>query len=283
MYTVLDCQDLAPQIKLFRVHAPAIAQKAQPGQFVIVSVDERSERIPLTIADWEREKGEIAIVVQEVGVSTRKLSSLNVGDQILHLSGPLGNPSDTSHHSTVAVVCGGVGTAAAHPVAKAFKDQGDEVITIMGARNKDLLILENEMKNVSDQLYVSTDDGSKGQKGLVTDVLKSLIAQGTQPDSVFTVGPPVMMRAVTEVTKPCCIKTVVSLNPIMVDGIGMCGACRVCVGGQTKFACIDGPEFDGHQVDFNELINRLRMYKSEERLALSHYENNGNMSSRSES
>ena len=276
MYTVLDRQSLAPQINLFRVHAPVIAQKAQPGQFVIVNVDEKSERIPLTIADWEREKGEITLVVQEVGVSTRKLSSLNVGDKILHLSGPLGNPSDTSHHSTVAVVCGGVGTAAAHPVAKALKDQRDEVITIMGARNKDLLILEDEMKNASDQFYVSTYDGSKGRKGLVTDVLRSLIAQGTQLDSVFTVGPPVMMRAVTEVTRPCCIKTTVSLNPIMVDGIGMCGACRVCVAGQTKFACIDGPEFDGHQVDFNELINRLRMYKSEEQVALSHYENNGN-------
>lgn len=263
---------MAPQVKLLRVRAPTIAGKAKPGQFVIICVDERSERIPLTIADWERETGEITFVVQEVGVSTRKLGALNIGDQILHLSGPLGNPSDISHHSSVAVVCGGVGTAAAHPVAKAFKDQGDEVITIMGARNKDLLILEDEMKNASDQLYISTDDGSKGQKGLVTDVLKSLIAQGTQVDSVYTVGPPVMMRAVTEVTRPCGIKTVVSLNPIMVDGIGMCGACRVCVGGQTKFACIDGPEFDGHQVDFDELISRLRMYKSEEKLALQRYE-----------
>jgi ferredoxin--NADP+ reductase len=227
--------------------------------------------VPLTLVDWDNAKGDITLVFQEIGVSTRKLGSLGVGDELLHLLGPLGNSSDLSHHSTVAVICGGVGTAAAYPVARAFKDKGDEVISIMGARNKNMLILENEMKSVSDQFYVSTDDGSKGHKGFVSHVLESLISQGARFDHVYACGPPVMMRAVTEVTRPCGIKTTVSLNPIMVDGMGMCGACRVCVGGQTKFACVDGPEFDGHQVDFKELINRLGMYESEEKRALRHY------------
>jgi ferredoxin--NADP+ reductase len=274
LYKVLARVDLAPQIRLFRVHAPAIARKAEPGQFVIVGADERGERVPLTLVDWDSARGEITLVFQEIGVSTRKLGSLQVGDELLHLLGPLGNPSDMSHHSTVAVICGGVGTAAAYPVARSFKDKGDEIISIMGARNKDMLILENEMKSVSDEFYVSTNDGSKGQKGFVSNVLESLISQGKKFDSVYTCGPPVMMRAVTEITRPCGIKTTVSLNPIMVDGIGMCGACRVCVGGQTKFACIDGPEFNGHQVDFNELINRLGMYESEEKRALKHYTEN---------
>src|SRR3990170_3505581 len=267
LYRVLVKQDLAPQVKLLKVRAPAIAQKAKPGQFVIVIVDERGERVPLTLVDWNKENGDVTLVFQEVGMSTRKLGSLDVGDEILHVLGPLGNPSDTNYQGTVAVVCGGVGTAAAYPVAKALKAQGNEVISIMGARNKDLLILESEMKNVSDQLHISTDDGSKGHKGFVSELLKSLITQGTKLNSVYAVGPPLMMRAVTEVTRPYGIKTIVSLNPIMVDGMGMCGACRVGVGGQTKFACVDGPEFDGHNVDFNELINRLRMYQAEEKLA----------------
>jgi len=264
---VLVKQSLAPQVKLLKVHAPAIAQKAKPGQFVIVIVDERGERVPLTLVDWNEENGDITLVFQEVGMSTRKLGSLDVGDEILHLLGPLGNPSDTNYHGTVAVICGGVGTAAAYPVAKALKAQGNKVISIMGARNKDLLILENEMKNVSDQLHVSTDDGSKGHKGFVSDVLEALITQGSKFNSVYAVGPPLMMKAVTEVTRPYGIETIVSLNPIMVDGMGMCGACRVGVGGQTRFACVDGPEFDAHQVDFNELISRLRMYQTEEKIA----------------
>ena len=267
MYRVLAKQDLAPQIKLLRIHAPAIACKAKVGQFVIVVVDERGERIPLTLMDWNRDNGDVTLVFQEVGVSTRKLGSLGVGDEILHLLGPLGNPSDTDQQGTVAVVCGGVGTAAAYPVAKALKAQGNQVISIVGARSEDLLILESEMKNVSDQIYVSTDDGSKGHKGFVSDVLKSLVAQGTKLDSVYAVGPPLMMKAVCEVTRPHGIKTIVSLNPIMVDGMGMCGACRVSVSGQTRFACVEGPEFDGHNVDFNELISRLQMYQAEEKLA----------------
>jgi len=274
LYRVLVKQDLAPQVKLLKVHAPAIAQKAKAGQFVIVIVDEHGERVPLTLVDWNEGNGDVTLVFQEVGMSTRKLGSLNVGDEILHLLGPLGNPSDTKQQGTVAVVCGGVGTAAAYPVAKALKAQGNKVISIMGARNKDLLILESEMKNVSDQLHISTDDGSKGHKGFVSDMLKSLITQGTRLDSVYAVGPPLMMRAVTEVTRPHGIKTIVSLNPIMVDGMGMCGACRVGVGGQTKFACVDGPEFDAHDVDFNELISRLRMYQAEEKTANERYERN---------
>jgi len=272
LHRVLVKQNLAPQVRLFRVHAPAIAQKAKAGQFVIVIVDEHGERVPLTLVDWNKENGDITLVFQEAGMSTRKLGSLDVGDEILYLLGPLGNPSDTSYQGTVAVVCGGVGTAAAYPVAKALKAQGNEVISIMGARNKDLLILESEMKNVSNQLHISTDDGSKGHKGFVSEVLKSLITQGTKFDSVYAVGPPLMMRAVTEVTRPHGIKTIVSLNPIMVDGMGMCGACRVSVGGQTRFACVDGPEFDAHDVDFNELINRLRMYQAEEKTANECYE-----------
>jgi len=275
MYTVLVKQDLAPQIKLFKINAPDIAEKAQPGQFVIIRIDEKGERIPLTLVDWEKEKGTITLIFQEVGVSTRKLGMLKVKDEILDIVGPLGNPSDIKHNSSVAVVCGGVGTAAAYPIAKAFKETGNKVISIVGARNKELLILEDEMKSVSDELYISTDDGSKGYKGFVSDVLKTLIQKGYRLEIVYAIGPPLMMRATSEVTRPHGIKTVVSLNPIMVDGMGMCGACRVTVGGQTKFACVDGPEFDGHQVNFDELIKRLRMYQSEEKLASQFYEKHG--------
>jgi len=275
MYKVLAKQELAPQIKLFKIHAPDIAKKAKPGQFVILRIDEKGERVPLTLVEWEKEKGTLTLIFQEVGVSTKKLGALNVGDEILDVVGPLGNPSDIRHHGSVAVVCGGVGTAAAYPIAKAFKEVGNKVISIVGARNKELLILENEMKTVSDELYISTDDGSKGYKGFVSDVLKTLIEKGYRFDVVYAIGPPLMMRATSEVTRPYGIKTIVSLNPIMVDGMGMCGACRVTVGGQTRFACVDGPEFDGHQVDFNELIKRLRMYQSEEKLASQSYEKHG--------
>lgn len=275
MYKVLVKQDLAPQVKLFKVNAPDIAEKAQPGQFVIMRVDEKGERIPLTLVDWDKEKGTITLIFQEVGVSTKKLGMLEVGQAISNLVGPLGNPSDVKHHGSVAVVCGGVGTAAAYPIAKAFKEAGNKVISIVGARNKELLILEDEMKSVSDELYISTDDGSKGTKGFVSDVLKTLIQKGYRFDIVYAIGPPLMMRATSEVTRPHGIKTVVSLNPIMVDGMGMCGACRVTVGGQTKFACVDGPEFDGHQVNFDEFIKRLRMYQSEEKSASQLYEKHG--------
>jgi len=275
MYKILATQELAPQIKLFKVHAPDIAEKAQPGQFVIMRIDEKGERIPLTIVDWEKGKGTITLIFQEVGVSTRKLGTLEVEDAIQNVVGPLGNPSDIKHHGSVAVVCGGVGTAAAYPIAKAFKEAGNKVISIVGARTKELLILEDEMKSVSDELHISTDDGSKGYKGFVSDVLKTLIEKGYRFDVVYAIGPPLMMRATSEVTRPHSIKTIVSLNPIMVDGMGMCGACRVSVGGQTKFACVDGPEFDGHVVNFDELIKRLRMYQPEEKLASEFCEKHG--------
>jgi len=273
MYKILAKRDLAPQIKLFKIYAPDISEKAKAGQFVILRVDEKGERIPLTLVDWEKEA--ITLIFQEVGVSTRKLGMFEVGDEILNMVGPLGNPSDIKHHGSVAVVCGGVGTAAAYPIAKAFKEAGNKVISIVGARTKELLILEDEMKGVSDELYISTDDGSKGYKGFVSEVLKSLIEKGYRFDVVYAIGPPLMMRATAEVTRPHGVKTIVSLNPIMIDGMGMCGVCRVTVGGQTKFSCVDGPEFDGHQVDFDGLIKRLRMYQAEETLATQFYEKHG--------
>ena len=275
MHKVLVKKELAPQIKLIKVHAPDIVEKAKPGQFVILRIDEKGERIPLTLVAWENEKEAITLIFQEVGVSTIKLGMLKIGDEILNIVGPLGSPSDIKHHGSVAVVCGGVGMAAAYPIAKAFKEAGNKVISIVGARSKELLILEDEMKDVSDELYISTDDGSKGYKGFVSDVLKTLIEKGYQFDMVYAIGPPLMMRATSEVTRPHGIKTIVSLNPIMVDGMGMCGACRVTVGGRTKFACVDGPEFDGHLVDFDELIKRLRMYQPEEKTALQFYEKHG--------
>ena len=266
-YKILVKEDLAPQIKLMKVYAPDIAEKAHPGQFVIVRVDEKGERIPLTLADWEKEKRTITLIFQEVGVSTRKLGALKVEDTILNVVGPLGNPSDIRYHGTVGITCGGVATGGAYPIARAFKQIGNKVISIVGARTKDLLILEKEMESASDKLYISTDDGSKGSKGFVRDVLKTLIEKGQTFDIVYAIGPPIMMKTVCEVTRPYGIKTIVSLNPIMVDGMGMCGACRVSVGEETKFACVDGPEFDGHIVDFDLLVNRLKIYFPDERKA----------------
>ena len=267
MYKVLQKVELAPEIKLLKVSAPEVAMKAKAGQFVILRIDEKGERFPLTLAEWEPNKGTITLVFLEVGVSTRKLGALGVGDEILDVVGPLGNPSDIKHYGSVAVVCGGVGTAAAYPIAKALKEAGNQIVSIIGARTEELLILEDEMKSFSDELYVSTDDGSKGHKGFVSDVLKMLIEKGYLFDIVYAIGPPLMMRATANVTKPHSMKTIVSLNPIMVDGMGMCGACRVTVGGETKFACLDGPEFDAHLVNFDELIKRLRVYLSEEKQA----------------
>jgi len=272
MYKVIKRVELAPNIKLIEVNAPEVAMKAKPGQFVIIRIDEKGERFPLTLAEWESKKGTITIIFLEVGVSTRKLGALRIGDEILDVVGPLGNPSDIKHYGLVAVVCGGVGTAAAYPIAKALKEAGNQVVSIIGARTKELLILEDEMRNLSDELYISTDDGSRGHKGFVSDVLRMLIEKGYRFDIVYAIGPPLMMKATAGVTKSHSIKTIVSLNSIMVDGMGMCGACRVSVGGETKFACLDGPEFDGHLVNFDELIQRLRVYLSEEKLAAELYE-----------
>lgn len=246
------------------VEAPLVARKCLAGQFIIFRTDEYGERIPLTIADYDREKGTVTIMFQPVGKSTIKLAELNEGDFILDFAGPLGKPTHMEGLKRVAVVGGGVGCAIAYPVAKGMHEKGIEVDMIAGFRNKDIVMLEEEMRACSDHLYVTTDDGSYGEKGFVTEKLKELIESGRNYDEVVAIGPGVMMKFVSEVTKPYGIKTIVSLNPIMVDGTGMCGGCRVTVGGETKFACVDGPEFDGHLVDWDELLKRGAFYKDEE-------------------
>lgn len=271
-HIIIDRLDLSPQVKQIKVYAPEIAEKAQAGQFVMLRICDECERIPLTLVEWDRAEGSITLIFQEVGLSTKRLGTLQVGDEILNVAGPLGNPSVIRNYGLAAVVCGGVGTAAAYPIAKALKEAGNTVVSIVGARNEALLILEQEMRGVSDEFYISTDDGSRGHKGFVSDVLKSLIDKKYSFDIVYAIGPPMMMKTTSEVTRPYGIKTVVSLNPIMVDGMGMCGACRVSVGGLTKFACIDGPEFDAHSTNFEELIKRLRVYPSEEKLAIDFHE-----------
>ncbi len=263
-FMILKKDSLAPGIKRLVVSAPLIAKKVHAGQFVILRIDERGERFPLTLVDWNKEEGSIVLILQEVGASTLKLGSLNVGDCIEDIVGPLGNPTETEKYGEVAVIGGGVGTALIYPWVRALKEAGNRVVTILGARNVSLLLLEEELRSLSDELHVSTDDGTKGFKGFTADVLKSLLEKGRKFNLVMAAGPVPMMRAVAEVTRPYKVKTVVSLNPIMVDGTGMCGGCRVTVGGETKFACVDGPEFDAHQVDFRELTNRLRTYLEEE-------------------
>jgi ferredoxin--NADP+ reductase len=272
MYRVVESREIAPKIRLLKVLAPEIARKAMPGQFVILRVDERGERFPLTIADWEPKDGTLTLIFLEVGVSTRKLGSLKEGEMILDILGPLGNPTAVRNYGLTCVIGGGVGIAAAYPVARALKEAGNKVVSIIGARSSELLILEKEMMDFSDELYISTDDGSKGYRGFVSDVLKMLLQNGYKFDMVYAVGPAVMMRAVAEVTRPHKIKTIVSLNPIMVDGMGMCGSCRVTVGGRTRFACVDGPEFDAHEVDFTELIRRQSAFLREEKAALENFE-----------
>ena len=267
-FKVISIEELAPNIKRIVVHAPLIASKAQAGQFVILRVDEYGERFPLTLVDWKPAEGLITLIFQEVGVSTKKLGSLKAGDYIMDVIGPLGNPTEIKNYGTVAVIGGGVGTALIYPWIRALKSCGNRVITILGARTESLLLLEDDLRAVSDEIRISTDDGSKGIKGFTSDVLKNLISEGKRFDLVMAAGPVPMMRAVAEVTRPYKIKTIVSLNPIMVDGTGMCGACRVKVGGEIKFACVDGPEFDAHKVDFRQLMNRLRFYREEEMKAV---------------
>ena len=267
MHTIIDRKELAPNIKMFKVVAPWIVRKSKPGQFLVVRIGERGERIPLTIVEKDDKDGTVTIVFQEMGKTTNQLGKLQKEDVILDLIGPLGRPSEHDMVGTVVVIGGGIGVGEAYPEAKAFKEGGNKVISIIGARNKQLLILEEEMSRVSDEIYISTDDGSKGHHGFVTDLLKKLIDEKTEIDLVFAVGPAIMMRAVAEVTRPHGIKTLVSLNPIMVDATGMCGACRVVIGGETKFACVDGPTFDGHLVDFDLLIKRLNMYLDKEKIS----------------
>jgi ferredoxin--NADP+ reductase len=259
---------LNSSVKYMEVYAPHIARKAEPGQFIILRVDERGERIPLTIADYDREKGTVSIIFQEVGATTRLLGTLEEGDKILDFTGPLGVPTHYGDNvRKAAVIGGGLGTAIAYPQAKKLYSMGVQVDSIIGFRDKSLIILEDEMRKVSSRLFVTTDDGSNGTKGFVTDVLESLLEQGNKYDVVVAIGPLVMMKYVSEMTRKEGIKTIVSMNPIMIDGTGMCGGCRVTVGGQTKFACVDGPDFDGHLVDFDEAIRRQQMYKDEERMS----------------
>ena len=263
--TIVEKQQLNSITKRITLYAPAIAVKAKAGQFVILKVHADSERIPLTLSSWDKEKGTITHIFQEIGFSTSELGSLKVGEKIMNVAGPLGNPSEIQNFGLVAVVCGGLGTAVAYPVAKALKEAGNKVISIIGAKTKDLFILEDEMSAVSDEVFFTSDDGTKGQKGFVSDILKSLIAKNYNFNIVFAIGPPIMMSVIADITRPYGIKTIVSLNPIMVDGMGMCGACRVSIGDKTKFACVDGPEFDAHQVNFKELMLRLKNYCTEEK------------------
>ena len=265
MFKIIRKQELNPTVTLMEIDAPLIARKAEPGQFIILRVDEAGERIPLTVADFDREKGTVTIIFQIVGATTAKLNRLNEGDCLHDFVGPLGVASHVEGLRKVAVVGGGVGSAIAYPIAKKLHALGAQVHTIVGFRNKDLVILEEQFRAASDVMKIMTDDGSYGQKGLVTDALKSLLDAGEQYDEVIAIGPLVMMKFVCKLTKEYGVKTVVSMNPIMIDGTGMCGGCRLTVGGKTKFACVDGPDFDGHEVDFDEAIERSGMYRDFER------------------
>lgn len=267
MYRIVKKQVLNPTVTRMEIEAPLIAKKAEPGQFIILRVDENGERIPLTVADFDREAGTVSIIFQIVGATTEKLNHLEEGDSLHDFVGPLGRPSETEGLKKVAVIGGGVGCAIAYPVAKKLHQQGAVVHSIVGFRNKDLVILEPEFQAVSDKLVMMTDDGSYGEKGLVTNALEKLIESGERYDEVIAIGPLVMMKFVTQVTKKYNIKTVVSMNPIMIDGTGMCGGCRLTVGGEVKFACVDGPDFDGFEVDFDEAMARGAMYRDFERHA----------------
>jgi len=267
VFQIIKKKKLNASVTQIEVLAPQVAKKAKPGQFIILRVDNEGERVPFTIADFDREKGTVTIIYQIVGASTRKLDALNEGDSVTDFVGPLGRPTETEGLKKVAVVGGGVGCAIAYPVAKALYQAGCEVHVIAGFRNKELLILEEEFSRASTRLIIMSDDGSVGEKGLVTDALKKLIESGEQYDEVIAIGPLVMMKFVSLLTKEYGIKTIVSMNPIMIDGTGMCGGCRLTVGGEMKFACVDGPEFDGHLVDFDEAIDRASMYRGFERHA----------------
>jgi ferredoxin--NADP+ reductase len=270
---ILEKSAIADGIYKFIIEAPKIAKKRKAGNFVVVRANEFAERIPLTIVDSDLELGSITLIIQGVGKSTRLLNSLNPGDELADVIGPLGHPTPIDEMGTVVCVGGGVGTAEVLPIARAAKAAGNEVISIIGARTKDLLILEDEMRETSDELYVVTDDGSYERRGLVIDPLSDLIFEGRDFDVIYAIGPMPMMRAVADLTEPYNIKTLVSLNPVMIDGTGMCGGCRVVVGGVTRFACVDGPEFDAHQVDFDTLIMRNRAYVEHERISLERFEN----------
>ena len=277
MYQILKKQTLNANTKLMVIDAPHVARKAEPGQFIILRVSAEGERIPLTIADFDREKGSVTIIFQEVGATTQALGSLNEGECLHDFVGPLGKASELEGLKKVAVVGGGLGCAIAYPQAKKLHEMGAEVDLIAGFRSKDIIILEDEMKNACTNLHIVTDDGSNGRKALVTQVLKELIDAGNQYDAVIAIGPMIMMKFVCETTRPYGIKTIVSMNTIMVDGTGMCGGCRLTVGGETKFACVDGPDFDGHLVDFDGAMRRGAMYKAQEKAAVARREEHCNL------
>jgi ferredoxin--NADP+ reductase len=272
VFKIIHAQFLAPGIKRLVIEAPRIARKQRPGQFVILRIYEEGERIPVTIENSDPEHGTVNIVVQSAGKTTHLLNSLGTGDSILDVVGPLGKPSEIANYGTVVVVGGGVGAAMAYPTAAALKRAGNRVLSIVGARNKDLIILEEEMRAVSDSLMITTDDGSYADKGFVTDKLRQLIDNGTRIDLVVAVGPIVMMEAIAQFTRKENIRTVVSLNPIMIDGTGMCGGCRVLINGKSEFACVDGPEFDAHKVDFSVLVQRNTMYRDVERRSMDDFQ-----------
>ena len=267
MYQIIDNHELSAGVFRYVVKAPEIARKAQPGQFVILRLTEHGERIPITIADADTERGTLTLFIQAVGKTSLEISRMKSGGSILNVVGPLGLPTEIKKFGTVVLVGGGFGIAAIHPIAKALTAAGNKTVSILGARNQDLLILEKEMRAVSSEVRIATDDGSAGTRGFVTDLLQKMIENKERVDRVIAIGPLVMMKAVADLTQPHRIKTLVSLNPIMIDGTGMCGACRVIVGSEMKFACVDGPEFDGHLVDFDILLNRLKTYQPEEQKA----------------
>ena len=273
MHTIVCKEQLGPDIHRYRVKAPRIADRRKPGQFVIIRICEEGERIPLTIADADPDEGTITLVVQAVGKTTRQLAAMDEGDGILDVTGPLGKPTHIDEYGTVLCVGGGIGNAPLYPITKALKERGNHIISILGARTRDLFILEEEMASVSDRVVITTDDGSYGMKGLVTDAIEKVVKEdGVDADLCVAIGPPIMMKFVCLLTRELGIPTIVSLNPIMVDGTGMCGGCRVSVDGKIKFACVDGPEFDGHQVDFDELMARLRTYAPHEQKAMERHE-----------
>lgn len=275
MYKVLKKEILAPSLKLFEIEAPLVARKAMAGQFIILRAHGEGERIPLTIADFDRGKGSVTCVFQEVGKTTRELGTLDEGDCIRDFVGPLGVPSHIDTYGRVVCVGGGVGVAPVYPIARALKEAGNEVIGIMGARTRELVFWEDKMRDACSELKVTTDDGSYVRQGFVTDVLREVIEEKGGIALCIAIGPPPMMRAVADLTRKYNLKTIVSLNSLMVDGTGMCGCCRVTVGGETKFTCVDGPEFDGHQVDFDEMARRAVIYKPQEKTALDLYTEKG--------
>ncbi|NLG28088.1 MAG: sulfide/dihydroorotate dehydrogenase-like FAD/NAD-binding protein [Chloroflexi bacterium] len=272
MYRILKKQVLTPVTKLYVIEAPEIARKAKAGQFVILRITEEGERIPLTIADYDAHAGTITVVVQEIGKTTRELGTFEEGDSLASFTGPLGHPTEIMNYGTVVLVGGGLGIAPIYPICRSLRAAGNHVIAIIGARSKDLLFWEDEMRTVTDELIVVTDDGSYVRKALVTVPLKELLESGRKIDQIWGIGPAIMMKFIAATTQPFGVTTIVSLNSIMVDGTGMCGACRVSVGGRTRFACVDGPEFDGHQVDWNLLLSRQRGYLDKEKEAVQAYE-----------